>query len=63
MADADTFDEAELRVELAAVFRLAAKFGWHESVANHFSAALYYVCAWYYGYLRRCGPAKKIFGE
>ncbi|MCP3939132.1 MAG: hypothetical protein GY708_27605 [Actinomycetia bacterium] len=28
------------RVELAAVFRIAAKLGWHESVANHFSAAV-----------------------
>ena len=33
-------NEQTLRVELAAVFRLAAKFGWHESVANHFSAAV-----------------------
>ena len=33
-------NEHTLRVELAAVFRLAAKFGWHESVANHFSAAV-----------------------
>ncbi|MEM9736420.1 MAG: class II aldolase/adducin family protein [Pseudomonadota bacterium] len=29
-----------LRVELAAAFRWAVRFGWHESVANHFSAAL-----------------------
>ena len=33
-------DEETLRVELAAVFRLAARFGWSESVANHFSAAV-----------------------
>lgn len=32
--------EWELRVDLAAAFRLAARFDWHESVANHFSAAL-----------------------
>lgn len=33
-------DEAALRIDLAAAFRLAAMFGWHESVGNHFSAAL-----------------------
>ena len=33
-------DEATLRIELAAVFRIAAHEGWHESVANHFSAAV-----------------------
>jgi ribulose-5-phosphate 4-epimerase/fuculose-1-phosphate aldolase len=32
--------EAELRVDLAAAFRLAAEFDWHESVGNHFSAAV-----------------------
>lgn len=32
--------EASLREDLAAAFRLAAKFGWHESVGNHFSAAV-----------------------
>lgn len=32
--------EATLRVELAAAFRLAVRFDWHESVGNHFSAAL-----------------------
>lgn len=31
--------EAALREDLAAAFRLAAQFGWHESVGNHFSAA------------------------
>ena len=33
-------DEAALRVDLAAAFRLAVHFGWHESVGNHFSAAV-----------------------
>lgn len=33
-------DQWTLRVEPAAALRLAAKFGWHESVANHFSAAV-----------------------
>ena len=33
-------DEWRMRVDLAAAFRLAVKFGWHESVANHFSAAV-----------------------
>ncbi|EGD58340.1 Class II Aldolase and Adducin N-terminal domain, putative [Novosphingobium nitrogenifigens DSM 19370] len=33
-------DEAALRIDLAAAFRLAARFGWHESVGNHFSATL-----------------------
>jgi ribulose-5-phosphate 4-epimerase/fuculose-1-phosphate aldolase len=32
--------EAALRVDLAAAFRLAVKFDWHESVGNHFSAAV-----------------------
>jgi ribulose-5-phosphate 4-epimerase/fuculose-1-phosphate aldolase len=36
----DLIDEAALRVDLAAAFRLTARFGWHESVGNHFSAAL-----------------------
>ena len=30
-------DEWQLRVDLAAAFRLAADLGWHEAVANHFS--------------------------
>lgn len=30
----------ELRTDLAAAFRLAVQFGWHESVGNHFSAAV-----------------------
>lgn len=29
-----------LRIDLAAAFRLTAQFGWHESVGNHFSAAV-----------------------
>jgi ribulose-5-phosphate 4-epimerase/fuculose-1-phosphate aldolase len=32
--------EQILREDLAAAFRLAVKFGWHESVGNHFSAAV-----------------------
>jgi ribulose-5-phosphate 4-epimerase/fuculose-1-phosphate aldolase len=32
--------EWQLRVDLAAAFRLAAELGWHEAVANHFSAAV-----------------------
>jgi ribulose-5-phosphate 4-epimerase/fuculose-1-phosphate aldolase len=31
---------AELRVELAAAFRIAAALDWHESVGNHFSVAV-----------------------
>src|SRR5579871_5283738 len=37
-ADPDT--ESQLRVDLAATFRLAAANDWHEAVANHFSAAV-----------------------
>jgi ribulose-5-phosphate 4-epimerase/fuculose-1-phosphate aldolase len=32
--------EWQLRVDLAAAFRLAAKYDWHEAVANHFSLAV-----------------------
>ena len=32
--------EQQIRIDLAAAFRLAAKFGWNESVANHFSATV-----------------------
>src|SRR5262245_24658481 len=32
--------EWQLRVDLAAAFRLATQFGWHEAVANHFSLAV-----------------------
>ena len=33
-------DEWALRVDLAAAFRIAVAFDWHESVGNHFSAAV-----------------------
>lgn len=33
-------EAAKLRSDLAAAFRLAVRFGWHESVGNHFSAAV-----------------------
>jgi len=33
-------DERQLRIDLAAAFRLAAQFDWHESVGNHFSLAV-----------------------
>jgi ribulose-5-phosphate 4-epimerase/fuculose-1-phosphate aldolase len=33
-------DEWQLRVDLAAAFRLSAQFGWHEAIANHFSLAV-----------------------
>ncbi|WP_226583336.1 class II aldolase/adducin family protein [Acuticoccus sediminis] len=29
-----------LRIDLAAAFRLTARFGWHESVGNHFTASI-----------------------
>lgn len=32
--------ERQLRVDLAAMFRIAAKLQWHEAVANHFSVAV-----------------------
>lgn len=32
--------ESALRTDLAAAFRIAARLGWHESVGNHFSAAV-----------------------
>ncbi len=32
--------EAQLRVDLAATFRIIAYLGMHEAVANHFSAAV-----------------------
>ena len=37
-----TSEEQALRVDLAAAFRLAVHFDWHESVANHFSAVVSY---------------------
>ncbi|MFL5332641.1 MAG: class II aldolase/adducin family protein [Geminicoccaceae bacterium] len=33
-------DERQGRIDLAAAFRLTARFDWHEAVANHFSLAL-----------------------
>lgn len=33
-------DEWQMRVDLAAAFRLAAEMNWHEAVANHFSLAV-----------------------
>ena len=33
-------DDRQARIDLAAAFRLTARFGWHEAVANHFSLAL-----------------------
>ncbi len=33
-------DEWQMRVDLAAAFRLAAKYDWHEAVANHLSLAV-----------------------
>jgi ribulose-5-phosphate 4-epimerase/fuculose-1-phosphate aldolase len=35
-----TAAEAELREDLSCAFRLAVRFGWEESVGNHFSAAV-----------------------
>ena len=39
VASSDATERA-LRIDLAAAFRLAVAFDWHESVGNHFSAAL-----------------------
>lgn len=38
--DGSRTDETELRIDLAAAFRLAARADWHEGVGNHFSAAV-----------------------
>ena len=35
-----TPDERQLRIDLAAAFRVVARLGMHEAVANHFSAAV-----------------------
>jgi|SRR5688572_19538212 len=35
-----TLSESEVRADLAAAFRWAARLGYHESTANHFSAAV-----------------------
>ena len=32
--------DRQARIDLAAAFRLTARFGWHEAVANHFSLAV-----------------------
>jgi ribulose-5-phosphate 4-epimerase/fuculose-1-phosphate aldolase len=32
--------EQQLRIDLAAAFRMSARYGWNEAVANHFSAAM-----------------------
>lgn len=32
--------ESQTRIDLAAAFRWTARLGWHESIANHFSAAV-----------------------
>ena len=37
--EADALDERQLRIDLAAAFRLAVHYDWHEAVANHFSLA------------------------
>jgi ribulose-5-phosphate 4-epimerase/fuculose-1-phosphate aldolase len=39
-ADDQARAEWQMRVDLAAAFRLAAAFNWHEAVANHFSLAV-----------------------
>ena len=36
----DSDDQQRLRQDLAAAFRLCHRFGWSESVGNHFSAAV-----------------------
>lgn len=33
-------DETQIRIDLAAALRLSCREGWHEGVANHFSAAV-----------------------
>ena len=40
LSDVNFFATSKLRVDLAAAFRLAVYFNWHESVGNHFSAAV-----------------------
>ena len=39
-ADLNEAEIGELRIELAAAFRICASMNWHESVSNHFSAAV-----------------------
>lgn len=38
--DLEGDDLEQLKIDLAAAFRLAVQFDWHESVGNHFSAAV-----------------------
>lgn len=40
MTALDPMDETQLRIDLAAALRLSCREGWHEGVANHFSAAV-----------------------
>ncbi len=40
MTDLDAAGIAALREDLSAAFRITAQMGWHESVGNHFSAAV-----------------------
>ena len=35
-----TLSETQIRIDLAAAIRLSCRNGWHEGVANHFSAAV-----------------------
>jgi ribulose-5-phosphate 4-epimerase/fuculose-1-phosphate aldolase len=39
-ANTTSAEEQQLRIDLAAVFRLAVHYDWHEAVANHFSLAV-----------------------
>ncbi len=39
-SEATGADEWQSRVDLAAAFRLAVRYNWHEAVANHFSLAV-----------------------
>lgn len=38
--DAALANETQIRIDLAAAIRLSCRYGWHEGVANHFSAAV-----------------------
>ena len=40
MSDLGEAEVSALREDLAAAFRITAQMGWHESVGNHFSAAI-----------------------
>ncbi len=40
VARAANEDERQARIDLAAMFRIAAELNWHEAVANHFSLAI-----------------------